>query len=103
MLLEIECSDTQPGDFQRLIFIPLFFSDSQKKTKPHQLMNLRRYDPRSTNTKNTQGNAQRLPSQKRPTATRTQIPRIPGSPTCSNEDVSDIGLVLFDPAVILVC
>jgi hypothetical protein len=67
-------------------------------------MNLRRYDLRSTNIKNTKGNAQRLPTQTRPTAmTRTQIPRIPGSPTCSNEDVSDIGLVPIDPAVILVC
>jgi hypothetical protein len=33
MLLEIECSDTQPGDFQRLILIPLFFFRFTKKDK----------------------------------------------------------------------
>lgn len=78
MPLEIECSDIQPGDFQRIPFLHTF-SVTKKKTKSHYLMNLRRYDLRSTNIKNTKGNAQRLPTQTRPTAmTRTQIPRYPG-------------------------
>ena len=58
MPLEIERSDVQPGDFQRIPFLPLF--RSPKRQKNHYLMNLRRYDLRSTNTKKHQ--RQRLAS-----------------------------------------